>query len=68
MIAVLPSLPGTVADRKSRGLAGNVVIPAGPFKGLRSVRRIVNSNQYKHCDHYARSSLMLLTDVTGYEQ
>jgi hypothetical protein len=41
IITALVQLLVTVADRKSCGRAGSIVIPASPFQGLRSVRRIV---------------------------
>ena len=34
MVTALPQLLVTVVDCKSRGQAGSVVIPTGPFKGL----------------------------------
>ena len=41
MVTALPQFLVTVADRMLRGQAGSVVIPAGPFKRLGFVYRIV---------------------------
>jgi hypothetical protein len=41
MVTALVQLLVTVADRSQRSRAGSTVIPASPFQGLRSVRRIV---------------------------
>jgi hypothetical protein len=37
------------------------VVPVDPFCGDQNVYRIDNSNQYEHCDHYARCQNILVT-------